>query len=139
MNELDPALPETDQGHEPASERQMQALLADMWQHAQTLVRQEVALAKTELELRTNAAKAGIERAAIAGGLFHAAYLTSLATLVLVLAQWVAPWLAALIIAIAASAGAVVFALLGRQKLERAIERPHARRISPPAAHRAHS
>jgi hypothetical protein len=62
--------------------------------------------------------------------------LTTLATLVLLLSEWVAPWIASLIIALLASAGAVVFTLLGRQALHEIKDPPETR---PILRHRAHS
>ena len=103
--------------------RELQAVLADLWQHSETLVRQEVELLKAEYEARATHAKAAVQRGAISLGLFHAAYLTTLATLVLVLAHWIEPWAASLIVAVAASAGAFVFAVLGKRELERTTER----------------
>lgn len=111
------------QARSMAERRELQALLADLWQHSETLVRQEVELLKAEYEARAIHAKSALQRGAISIGLLHAAYLTTLATLVLVLAQWIEPWLASLIVAIAASAGALAFAWLGRQELRQATER----------------
>lgn len=102
--------------------RELQAVLADLWQHSETLVRQEVELLKAEYEARSTHAKAAVQRAAISLGLFHAAYLTTLATLVLLLAVWIEPWAASLIVAVGASAGAFVFALLGKRELRRTTE-----------------
>ncbi len=103
--------------------RELQAVLADLWQHSETLVRQEVELLKAEYEARAVHAKAAVRHGAISLGLCHAAYLSTLATLVLVLALWVEPWAAALIVAVAASAGAFVFAQLGKRELQRTTQR----------------
>jgi hypothetical protein len=98
--------------------RELQAVLADMWQHSETLMRQELELLKAEYEARAIHAKAAIQQGAISLGLVHAAYLTTLATLVLVLAQWIEPWAASLIVAIAAGAGAYVFSRFGKRELQ---------------------
>jgi hypothetical protein len=109
---------------EPGNDRELKALLADLVEHSETLVRQEVALGKAELNLRIDKAKVALLRAAVTVALYYAAYLTTLATLVLLLATWVAAWVAALIVALIASAGAVVFTLLSRQALEQ-VKHPH--------------
>jgi hypothetical protein len=111
-------------------ERALQALLADLWQHSETLVRQELALAKAEYEVRVANAKVAVRRSAISLGLFHAAYLTTLATLALALAEWLAPWLASLIIAVGASGGALIFAWLGVRAAKVA--------TSPPESQQSH-
>jgi hypothetical protein len=105
--------------HEETPE--LRRVLGDLWQHSETLVRQELALAKAEYEVRLAQGKAAVRRAGIAAGLFHAAYLSTLATIVLVLAQWLEPWLASLVVAIGASAGAFTFAWAGKQAAENAV------------------
>jgi len=110
-------LPETAPGLEQQSERQLKAVLADLFEHSETLVRQEVELGKAELNTRVEAGKAALIRGAIAGGLYLAAYHTALATVVLLLALWVTPWLAALIVCVLASSGAVLFTRLGQKAL----------------------
>jgi hypothetical protein len=119
------AAPEATGEQVTQDERHLQGVIADLWQHSETLVRQEIALAKAEYEARLVHAKAAFVRGAISAGLFYAAYLTTLATLVFVLVQWLAPWLAALIVALVACAGAVVFSWLGKQALHAAIAGPH--------------
>jgi hypothetical protein len=99
-------------------ERELKSVIADLWQHSETLVHQELALAKAEFETHVARAKTAIVRGAISAGLYYAAYLTTLATLVLALAQWLPPWLASLIVASAASAGAFVFTRLGKESLK---------------------
>lgn len=127
------------------AERELKAVLGDLFEHSETLVRQEIALGKAELDTRMEKAKTALMRGVISAGLYHAAYLTTLATLVLLLAQWVAPWAAALIIALAASAGAVVFTLLGRQALHEVKDPPETRpamrsnRMRSDTAQRAHT
>ena len=121
-------------------ERQLKSVIGDLWEHSETLVRQELLLVKAEYEARMMHAKDAVQRGAIALGLSHAAYLTTLATLVLLLAQWLEPWIASLIIAIGASAGAFVFSRLGKKALDEAT-RPLERQQNHPIAprRRAHS
>jgi Flp pilus assembly protein TadB len=103
-------------------ERELKSVVADLWEHSETLVRQELALVKAEYEARLAHAKAALQHGVISLGLFHAAYLTTLATLVLLLAQWLPPWTASLIIAIGASAAAFVFTRLSKRALAEATQ-----------------
>lgn len=130
----DPSLPHPSLGDEPASpatERELRAVLGDLFEHSETLVRQEVELGKAELHLRVDRAKVALRRGAISAGLYYAAYLTTLATLVLLLAEWMAPWIAALIVAVVAGAGAVVFTRLGKEALDD-VKRPALPHTSQP-------
>lgn len=117
----DPTLTHPPLGDEPertAAQRELRAVLGDLFEHSETLVRQEVALGKAEITQRVDKAKVALRHGAISAGLFYAAYLTALATVVLLLAEWMAPWIASLVVAVAASAGAVVFTLLGKRALD---------------------
>jgi hypothetical protein len=118
----DPGTSETSRRLQHDHERQLAAVVADLWEHSETLIRQELALVKAEYEARAIHAKAALQHSAISIGLFHAAYLTTLAMLLLLLAKWLDPSLAALILAIGASAGAFVFTRLGKQALNEAIK-----------------
>jgi hypothetical protein len=106
------------------SEPELKAIVADLWQNSERLVQQELQLALSELDIRVDRAKVALRQAAIAGGLFHAAYLTTLATLVLLLSQVIAPWLAALLVAVLASAGAYAFARRSKQTARDAAQPP---------------
>ncbi|HKO92856.1 MAG TPA: phage holin family protein, partial [Polyangiaceae bacterium] len=80
---------------EAGRERELKAVLADLVDHSQTLVRQEIELGKAELNLRIDKAKVALLRGALSAALYYAAYLATLATVVLLLAEWLAPWIAA--------------------------------------------
>ena len=85
--------------------RSIGELFSQLATDTSTLVRQEVRLAK--LELGEKAAQVGKQVALIAvgGGVAYAGLLTLIAAIVLVLAQYMAPWLSALVV------GAVVTAI----------------------------
>lgn len=117
-------------------ERHLKAVLGDLFEHTQVLVRQEIELGKAEVEVRVANAKAALVRGAIAAGLFYAAYLTSLTSLVLLLAQWMPAWFGALIVALLASAGAVIFTRLGQASVQ-AVKHPS--ETSSITRQRAHS
>lgn len=136
MSRQDPApdAPVSDQ-----REPELKAIVADLWQNSERLVQQELQLAASELEVRVDRAKVALRQAAIAGGLFHAAYLTTLATLVLLLSELVAPWLAALIVAVAASAGAYAFSRRSQHTARQAAQPPETHQPFTSSRRTAHS
>lgn len=87
---------------------------------ASTLIRQEVELAKAELSEKAKQAGIGAGMFGGAGvvGLLATGALT--ACLILALAEFVAPWLAALIVTVVYGAIAAVLVLRGRKKVEEA-------------------
>ncbi len=98
----------------------MTAIMADLWEHSEKLLQQEMQLALSELDVRLDKSKTVLRRAAISGGLMHAAYLSTLATLVLILSEFLRPWLAAFLVAAGASAAAYVFVQLGKKAADEA-------------------
>lgn len=85
-----------------------------------TLVRQEIELAKAELEEKGKRVGLGAGMFGAAGLLGFFAFATLTAFLILALATAVAPWLAALIVTVAYAAVAGVLALIGKQKVQQA-------------------
>jgi len=92
-------------------------LVKQLSEQTTTLVRQEMELAKTELTERGKAAGAGAGLLGGGGliGLLAAGALT--AFLILLLAEAMDAWLAALIVALVYGAGAALLALSGRARL----------------------
>jgi hypothetical protein len=105
-------------------EPELKAIVSDLWHISERLVQQELQLALSELEVRLDKAKVALRQAAIAGGLFHAAYLTMLATIVLLLSEVMAPWLAALLVAVTAGAGAYAFSRRSKHNAQQAAQPP---------------
>lgn len=102
--------PQAPGGMPPEAEgRQITSIMADLWNHSEKLVQQEMQLARSELQVRLAAGKLALRRAAIAAGLMHAAYLSGLVALVLVLSEFLRPSLAAFVVAVVASLGAYLF------------------------------
>ena len=100
-----------------AEDRTLGQLVADASKDVSELVRYEIALAKAEI-------RADVKRGATAGGMFGAAgYLALLATVALViaaglgLAEFVAPWLAFVIVAVALLLLAGILGLIGRSQI----------------------
>ncbi len=103
----------------PADQDQSLAdLLRQMTDQSSRLASKEIELAKAEIELKAKRVGVGVGAFGGAGfvALLAAGALT--ATLILVLAEWMEPWLAALVVTVVYLAVAGVMALLGRKKLE---------------------
>ena len=101
------------------NERSLGDLFAELSRETSTLVRSEVALAKTELTEK--AAHVGRNAAMIAGGgaLAHAGLLAIIAAIVLLLAQaGLSPWLAAAIVGIAVAGAGYLIAQKGLTALK---------------------
>jgi uncharacterized membrane protein YqjE len=101
-----------------SDERSLGELFSKLSQDTSTLVRQEVQLAKVELTEKVT--KAGRDLALIAGGGLVAflGALALVAALILVLSNWMAPWLAALIVGAVFVAIAAVLIITGLNDLK---------------------
>jgi lipopolysaccharide export LptBFGC system permease protein LptF len=107
-------------GDASARERPTAELLKELADQTTTLVRKEIALAKVEVSAKGRQAATGAGMFGGAGlfGVFAFGALT--ACVILGLATVVAPWLAALIVAVVYAAVAGVLALRGRTRVQRA-------------------
>lgn len=94
-------------------------LVRELTEDLSTLVRSEIALAK--IELKQTAAGIGTVGGLLAAALFCALFALAflLVTAVLALAVVVPPWLSSLIIAVVLIIGAVVLAMLGKNRMQR--------------------
>lgn len=98
----------------PSSEPPLKDVLVELWQNLEKLVRQEVALASAEVELKAQRFKAELLGAAVGAALMLAGGLALVAAVVLLLALVLPAWAAALITGgVAATAG---FALVKTQR-----------------------
>jgi Putative Actinobacterial Holin-X, holin superfamily III len=79
----------------------MSGLLSRLLSDAAALLRNEVALAKTEVSKSIDSLKVGIAAVAVAGIVLLGAFLTLIACAVLALAHVLEPWLAAGIVGVA--------------------------------------
>jgi uncharacterized membrane protein YqjE len=119
---------------EPADERAARApdvsrlstpeLIARIAEDAQTLVKAEIQLAKTELRADVERAVRAVKRVGAAAGFLVAALVMLMVTLVLALAVIMPAWAAALVVAVVLLAGAAVAAgLAARARPGRPLER----------------
>jgi uncharacterized membrane protein YqjE len=107
-------------GHTEARERPTAELMRELSDQTTALIRKEIELAKVEFDAkrRKATASAGMFGGAGLFGLFAFGALT--ACLILALATFLAPWLAALIVAVLYGAIAGVLALRGKKQLQQA-------------------
>lgn len=112
---------EQDRGTAALSERSVADLLKELSDQTQTLVRQELELARVELTAKGKQAGIGVGMFGAAGmiGLFALGALT--AAIILALSLAVTGWLAALIVAAGYGAIAGVLALNGRSRVSRGV------------------
>jgi len=82
------------------SERPIRELLVELWENTETLVRQEVKLASAELDEKVARAKADVVKAAIGGAMLYVGVLALTAGVILFLAKFMAPWVAAVLVAV---------------------------------------
>lgn len=82
------------------------------------LVRNEFALARSEFSDVASAARTGIISAAIAAVVLAAGALALTAALILLLAQWMSPWLAALIVGGALTLSGVILLMRAKHQLD---------------------
>ncbi|MEH6641060.1 phage holin family protein [Vreelandella glaciei] len=97
-------------------------LLSTVMQEISSLVRNEAALAKTEMTEKTHQAMGAIASIAMAGAVLMGGFLTLLAALVFLLNEVLppetTPWLSALIVGVAVSVIGVMMLKAGQKKLQ---------------------
>jgi hypothetical protein len=119
--EFDPRPPAATDPLATSHERELGAIVSDMWINAEKLLRQEVELGLAELSLRADKLKQGLLSGAIAGAFLFAGFLTLLATVVLGLSKVMEPWLSALIVGALTTAVGVTLGLRGEHKTVQAV------------------
>jgi len=100
--------------------RTLAELMTELSRETSTLVRKEIELATTEMSAKAAAAGRNVAIASAGGALIHAGFLVFLAFLVIGLGQLgVAPWLAALLVAVLTIICGAVLMNAGVSKLRR--------------------
>ncbi|ARS52961.1 phage holin family protein [Kushneria konosiri] len=95
----DPSIEERRHSEEDSGEsRGMVGMLSSLLNDVTTLVRQEIALGKAEMQQNIKRAGAAIASMVVAGAVLNAGLLVLLAAAVLGLSHVLAPWLSALIV-----------------------------------------
>jgi uncharacterized membrane protein YqjE len=96
-------------------------LLRDLSDHTTTLVKQEMELAKAELQEKGKQAGLGAGMFGGAGLFGLGAFAALTACLIAALDQFMEIWLAALVVAVAYAVIAAVLAMTGKQKVKQAV------------------
>ena len=106
--------------NEELREQSIGDLLKHLSEQMATLVRQELELAKAEMQQKGKRAGLGIGLIGGGGVLALAAVGALTATLILLLGEWMDAWIAALIVTVVYAAGAALLALRGKEKVSEA-------------------
>ena len=101
-------------------EQPLGALVHQLTQQVPELIRSEIRLAQAEVAEKGKRAGMGIGMFSVAGLLGFFAVATLIATAILGLAEALAPWLSALIVALVLLAAAAVAGLVGKNKVDQA-------------------
>jgi hypothetical protein len=113
--------------------RRLQAIVRDLWQHGEALVRAELtlglSLAREELDRELTRGKAAVRTAALIHGLFTAGYLTLIAALTVGLGDLVPPWLTLLVASVLSCAGGYALSVQKPEGASAPVSR--ARALSP--------
>lgn len=106
----------------PNRDREVGAIVADVWENAEKLVRQELELGLAEIDRRVQKLKLATASAAIGGAVLYGGVLVLLAAMVLGLSNVMAPWLAALIVGVVVTGIGAAMSGLGKKKATEAVE-----------------
>lgn len=104
-----------------SGEREVGAIVTDMWENGEKLLRTEIALGLAELQVRADKLKKSLLEGAITGGVYNAGVLLLLASVVLGLSEVMAPWLAALVVGVAVLGVAYALQKRTAQNAEQAV------------------
>jgi len=101
-----------------SNEESTGSLLSDLVGHISQLMRQEVELAKTEMSHKASTAGRGIGLLIGGGLILYGAFLVLLAGFTLLLAQVIAAWIAAFVVALLVAGGGYLLVQAGREALK---------------------
>lgn len=111
--------------YSPQTDSSVGELFSDLTRQISRLVREEVALASTEMSHKASTAGRGIGLLIGGGLVLYAAFLVLAAGLVLLLAQVIVPWLAAFLVALLVAGGGYLLVQAGREALKALDPAPH--------------
>ena len=116
LERIDDATESGTRRQQMGGERELGAIVADVWENAEKLVRQELELGLSEIDRRVDKLKVGVTEAVIGGAVLYAGILVLLAAVVLGLSTVLAPWLAALIVGVIVTGAGAFMSLRGGQQ-----------------------
>lgn len=96
-----------------SGQRELGTIVADVWENAEKLVRQELELALAELDRRVEKLKIGLLTATVGCAVLYAGVLLLLSALVFGLSKVMEPWLAALLPGVVVTAAGVFLSRRG--------------------------
>lgn len=99
-------------------------LFADLTREMTTLVRQEVALATTEMSQKASDVGRNVGFLAVGGAVAYAGFLAIVAAVIVLLAQVIPAWLAALVVGVAVAAGGYLLVQKGLEALKQVDLKP---------------
>jgi len=108
----------------PHEDRPLRELVAQLSRDGSLLVQQEIALAKKELSEKAAKVKTDVMAMVVGGLVLYAGALTLIFAVVMLLAQAVPTWLAALIVGAVVTVVGLVMALGGKKRLEQDSMKP---------------
>lgn len=121
-SELDVIRPDAQRSLTPSRERELGAIVTDMWSNAETLLRAELDLGLAKLDLRVEKLKHSLLLATLGGAIVYAGVLLLLAAAVLGLSQVMAPWLSALLLGVVVTAVGATLLMRGEDTAAAALE-----------------
>ncbi len=92
-------------------------LFAELSRETTTLVRQEIALAKTEMTQKATRLAKDVGFLVVGGAVIYAGFLAILAAIIVLLAGWIPAWLAALLVGVVVAGVGFGMVQKGRQAL----------------------
>ena len=105
-----------------SGEREVGKIVADVWENAEKLVRQELELGLAEIDRRVDKLKVGLLMATIGGAVLYAGVLALISALVLGLATVMAAWAAALLVGVVVTGIGGFMSLRGEQQTEESVK-----------------
>ena len=105
-----------------SGERELGAIVADVWENAEKLVRQELELGLSELDRRVDKLKVGLLTATLGAAVLYAGVLLLLLAVVFGMSEAMPPWLAALIVGGVVTALGAVMSQRGGHKTSEAAQ-----------------
>jgi len=109
----------------PKDERSLGELFGDLARDVSTLVRQEAQLAKTEMSQKLSRVGKDVGFLAAGGAVLYAGLLAIIAAVILMLANVMSAWIAALLVGIVVAAGGGFLVFKGLENLKREDLVPH--------------
>jgi hypothetical protein len=97
--------------------RPLGAIIAELWENTERLARQEISLGLAQIDQRVDRLKGDLTRVTMGGAVIYAGVLALVASMVMLLAKVIDPWLSALIVGFVVSGSGYALLKRGTQRL----------------------